>query len=149
MLSISSYANLLSVYYCLQWDVCSNKALPMYFDYIDCFLIDCWEFLIYSECKTLIWHVICKYQVIPGGASGKESACQCRRHRRHGFHPWVRKILWSRKWKLIPVFLPGKFHGQRSLLGYSPWGCKELDMTEHTYSLANIFSQSIAVFFFS
>ena len=149
MLSISSYANLPSVYYCLQWDVCSNKALPMYFDYIDCFLIDCWEFLIYSECKTLIWHVICKYQVIPGGASGKESACQCRRHRRHGFHPWVRKILWSRKWKLIPVFLPWKFHGQRSLLGYSPWGCKELDMTEHTYSLANIFSQSIAVFSFS
>ncbi|KAM7233308.1 hypothetical protein CapIbe_015444, partial [Capra ibex] len=30
-----------------------------------------------------------------------------------------------------PVFLPGKSHGQRSLVGYSPWGCKELDMTEH------------------
>ena len=30
----------------------------------------------------------------------------------------------------IPVFLPGKFHGERSLLGYSPWGCKELDTTE-------------------
>ena len=81
MLSVSSCANLPSVY-CLQWDVCSNKALPMYFDYIDCFLIECWEFLVCSGCKTLIWHVICKYQVFPGGASGKESACQCRRHKR-------------------------------------------------------------------
>ena len=77
MLSVSSYGSLPSVYYCLQWDVWANKALPVYFDYIDCFLIECWEFLIYSECKTLIWHVICKYQVFPGGASGKESACQC------------------------------------------------------------------------
>ena len=34
-----------------------------------------------------------------------------------------------------PVFLPGKFHGQRSVSGYSPWGCKESDMTEHTHNL--------------
>jgi len=38
-----------------------------------------------------------------------------------GFDPWIKKIPWSRKWELIPVFLPGKFHGQRSLEGYSPW----------------------------
>ena len=37
---------------------------------------------------------------------------------------------WRRKWTPIPVFLPGKSHGQRSLAGYSPWGCKESDMTE-------------------
>ena len=37
---------------------------------------------------------------------------------------------WSRKWQSIPVFLSGKFHGQRSLMGYSPWGHKESDMTE-------------------
>ena len=37
--------------------------------------------------------------------------------------PWVRKILWRRKWQPILVFLPGKSHGQRSLAGYSPWGC--------------------------
>ena len=43
--------------------------------------------------------------------------------------PWVQKIPWSRKWQPISVFLPGKFHGQRSLVGYSPWGRKELDMT--------------------
>ena len=42
-----------------------------------------------------------------------------------GFDPWGRKIPWSREWQPAPVFLPGKFHGQRSLAGYSPWGCKE------------------------
>ena len=51
--------------------------------------------------------------------------------RRCGFNPWVRKILWRRKWQLDPIFLPGKFHGQRSLAGYSPWGHKESDATQH------------------
>ena len=50
--------------------------------------------------------------------------------RRHGFDPWVGKMPWRRKWQLTPVFLPGKFHGQRSLVGNSPWGHKESDMTE-------------------
>ena len=50
----------------------------------------------------------------------------------YGFNLWVRKILWRRKWPPTPVFLPGKSHGQRSLMGYSPWGCKELDTTGHT-----------------
>ena len=45
-------------------------------------------------------------------------------------HPWVRKILWRRKWQPTPVFWPEEFHGQRTLAGYSPWGCKELDVTE-------------------
>ena len=44
--------------------------------------------------------------------------------------PWVRKIPWRRKWQPTPVFLPGEFHGQRSLVGYNPKGCKELDTTE-------------------
>ena len=57
---------------------------------------------------------------LPRWLSGKESTCQCRRHRRCGFNPWVGKILWSRKWQPTPVFLPGKSHGQRSLVGYSP-----------------------------
>ena len=39
---------------------------------------------------------------------------------------------WRRKWQPTPVFLPGKFHGQKSLAGYSPWVCKESDTTEHT-----------------
>ena len=46
--------------------------------------------------------------------SGKESACQFRRHKRHGFSPWVGKIPWSRKWQLAPIFFPGEFHGQRT-----------------------------------
>ena len=48
--------------------------------------------------------------------------------KRHGFNPWVRKILWKRKWQPTSVFLPGKSHGQRNLAGYSPWGRKQLDM---------------------
>ena len=51
--------------------------------------------------------------------SGKESACQCRRY---GFDPWVGKTPWRKKWQPTPIFLPGKLHGQRALVGYSPWG---------------------------
>ena len=58
---------------------------------------------------------------LPWRPSGKGSACQCRRQ---GFDPWSGKITWRRKWQLTPVFLPGKFHGQRSLVSYSPWGAK-------------------------
>ena len=43
---------------------------------------------------------------------------------------WVGKILWRREWQATPVFLSGESHGEKSLLGYSPWGYKELDMTE-------------------
>ena len=49
---------------------------------------------------------------------------------KHGFDPWVGKIPWRREWLPTPVLLPGEFHGQRSLKGYSPQGCKELYMTE-------------------
>ena len=66
----------------------------------------------------------------PGGASGKESACQCSSW---GFNSWVRKTPWRREWQYTPVFLPGQSHGQRSLVGYNPWGCKEWDTTENTY----------------
>ena len=48
---------------------------------------------------------------------------------RPGFDPWVGKIPWRRKQQPTLVFLPGKSHGWRSLAGYSPWGCKEADMT--------------------
>ena len=50
--------------------------------------------------------------------------------RRHGFDPWVGKIPLRRVWQPTLVFLPGKPHGQRSLVGYSPWGCKESDVNE-------------------
>ena len=64
---------------------------------------------------------------LPRWLSGKESTCQCRRYR---FHPWVVKVPWSRKWQPASGFLPGKFHGQRSLAGYSSCGHRELDTTE-------------------
>ena len=48
--------------------------------------------------------------------------------------PGVKKIPWRRAWQPTAVFLPGKSHGQRNLVGCSPWGCKELDMTEHIHS---------------
>ena len=67
----------------------------------------------------------------PGSTSGKEP-CQCRRYKRCGFDLWVGKIPWRKAWQLTPVFLPGEPHGRRSLAGDSPYGCKELDMTEAT-----------------
>ena len=48
----------------------------------------------------------------------------CLHCRRLGFNPWVGKIPWRRTWLSTPVFLPGESHGQRSLAGYSPWGCR-------------------------
>ena len=50
--------------------------------------------------------------------------------KRHRFDPWVRKNPWRRARQRIPVFLPGESHRERSLEGYSPWGHKELDLTE-------------------
>ena len=52
----------------------------------------------------------------PGGASGKEPACQCRRHKRHRFDLWVEKIPWKRAWQPT-IFLPRESHGQISLAG--------------------------------
>ena len=72
----------------------------------------------------------------PGDASDKEPTCQLRRHKRGGFDPWVGRIPGGRNGNplqcscLGKVFLPGKSHGQRSLAGYSPWGCRQLDTTE-------------------
>ena len=66
------------------------------------------------------WSIISSH-LLPRWHSGKESTCQCRRHKRCGFYPWVRKNPWRRKWQPTPVFLPGKFHGQRSMVGCSPW----------------------------
>ena len=62
---------------------------------------------------------------LPCSSKGKESAC-----RRPGFDPWVGKIPWRREWQPTPVLLPGESHGQRSLIGCSPWGRRESDTTE-------------------
>ena len=57
---------------------------------------------------------------------------------RLGFDPWVRKIPWRREVQSTLVFLPGEFHGQRSLEGYSPWGRKELDIPRHDEDLRSL-----------
>ena len=63
----------------------------------------------YRNTNHTIKKIICDF---PGGASGKESACQCRRRKRCGFDPWVRKIPWKRKCQPTPGFLPENFHEQ-------------------------------------
>ena len=63
----------------------------------------------------------------PGDSDGKESACNAGDP---GSIPGSGKIPWRREWLLTPIFLPGEFHGQRSLAGYSPWCCKESDTTK-------------------
>ena len=55
-----------------------------------------------------------------------------RRCKRHGFDPWVRKVPWRRKRQPTSAFLLGKSHGQRNMVGYSPYSHKESDMTEVT-----------------
>ena len=77
------------------------------------------------------WGQLHLFLHFPTNADSEESACQGRRLE---FNPWVRKIPWSRKWQPTPVFLPGKSHGQRNLVGYSPWGHKDLDMTDHAHT---------------
>ena len=65
--------------------------------------------------------------------SGKQSACQCKRLRRCRFYPWVVKIPQKRKQQPIPVFLPRKFHEQRSLVCYSLQSLKQSDTTKHSH----------------
>ena len=69
----------------------------------------------------------------PGGSEVKAAACFCLQCKRPGFHPWVGKIPWRRKWQPTPVLLPGKSHWRRSLVGYSPQGRKESDTTERLH----------------
>ena len=91
-----------------------------------------WEAL--PICSGSIWEILSRcdhLQGFPGGLMVKSLPAMQEVHKRHRFDPWVGKIPWSRKWQPAPVFLPGKSHGQRSLVGYSPWGCQESDMTKH------------------
>ena len=75
---------------------------------------------------------VCMFIGLPRWLSGKEFTCQCRRC---SFDSWVGKSPWRRAWKSTPGFLPGEFHGQRSLAGYSPIQFRSwTDMTEHIYT---------------
>ena len=82
---------------------------------------------LFFDLFSLIFAQNCQHIMLPWWLSGKRIHLQCRRC---GFDPWVGKIICRRKWQPAPVVLLGKFHGQRSLDGYSPQGCKISDMTE-------------------
>jgi len=71
----------------------------------------------------------------PGGSAAKNTPA-AQETRRLKFNPWVGKIPWRRAWQPTPVFLPGKSHGQRSLVGYSPSSQKESDTTGLTEHMA-------------
>ena len=74
----------------------------------------------------------------PAGSDGKESACNAGDL---GSIPGVRKTPWRRAWQPTPVFLPGESHRQRSLVGYSPWGHRESDMTERLSTAQHKYAQ--------
>ena len=74
----------------------------------------------------------------PSGAVVKNLPATAGVQKRRGFDSWVGKIPWSRKWQPIPVFLPGKLDGQRSLVGYSSLGRKELDTMEELSTHAGV-----------
>ena len=70
-----------------------------------------WDFVYWHfspDCNCLFTNL---YLLFPGGTSGKEPCCQCRRRKRHGFSPWVRKIPWRRDRQPTPVFLSAESHG--------------------------------------
>ena len=100
------------------------------------------------EMKQMYSHTT--FWCFPGGVSGKELSSQCGRLRRCGFNPLVRKIPWRRAWQLTAVFLPGESHGQRSLVGYSPYGHRvghdlsDLAYTHHIHELKD--SKVLSVF---
>ena len=75
----------------------------------------------------------------------KESAYQCRIHRRCKFDPWGGNISQWRTWQPTPVFLPGESHEQRSLAGYSPWGRKELEHAHKDRWIRASFQQQLRV----
>ena len=95
--------------------------------------------LLFHSCKKIPNRHHHKHMIIrtfPGGHSGKEPACQCRRLKRCRFDPWIAMIPWRRARQPTLAFLPGESRGQRSLGGYSPWGHTESDTTEATMHVA-------------
>ena len=85
-----------------------------------------------SHPNILAWRIPWDLFGLPWWLRQKSVCLQCGRPR---FDPQVRKIPWRRKWQPTPVLVPRKFHGWRSLVGYSPWGRKESDTTEWLHFL--------------
>ena len=122
-----------------RWRGCGEKGILLHW---------WWECKLVQALWRTVWSFLKKLKIelpydtarhFPGGASGKEHACQCRRHKRWEFDPWMGKIPWRRKWQLTPVFLPGESHEQRSLAGYGPWSQRESDTTERQTLLLSHF----------
>ena len=89
------------------------------------------KYYTYMQMKQQQQRAVCGLSYrLPRWISGKEPACQHRRHNSCSFNPWVGNIPWSRAWQSTPVFVPGESHGQKGLVGYSPRDRKELDTTE-------------------
>ena len=86
--------------------------------------------------RTSYQRPLCRDSGFPSGASGKESICQWRRHKRHGFNPWIRKIPWRREWQPTPILLPGEWTeelGRLQLIGSQRVG-HDWSSLVHTYA---------------
>ena len=86
-----------------------------------------WEKNLKKSICMHVYNLFLQCNSFPSGSDGRESASQ---YRRHSFDPWVGKIPCRREWQPTLVLLPGEFHGQRSLVGYSPWGYNESETAE-------------------
>ena len=135
-------------FWCFRWMSCCNSeiptaspsaiaaklSLPFQGDMTLEFLLTCpaWFHLFHFSSDLLT----CKFSnseeemAFPRRHSDKESAGQCRRRKKRELDPWAGKIPWRRKRQPTPASLPGKSHGQRSLVGCGPWGRKESDTSE-------------------
>ena len=82
--------------------------------------------------------VALEYRELSQWLNGDEPACAAGDAGGAGSVPGLGKSPWREKWQPAPVFLPGEFHGQWSLVGFSPWNGKESDMTQHTWAHLNI-----------
>ena len=101
------------------FQLCLYSAIEIFVSYGLAFLT--WQrCLLNPQTSPLIQWLIPIILSFPSGASGKEPVYQCRKHKRHRFDPWVRKIPWRGPWQPTPVFLPRESHGWRSLVGYRP-----------------------------
>ena len=103
-----------------------------------------WKVFFHLLICLILCVCICVLDILgfPGYSDGKESSCQCRRPR---FNPWIRQIPWRREWQPTPVFLSGKFHGQRILMRYSPCGHKASDTIE--WLTLSLFTRCISYIF--
>ena len=108
----------------------------------------------YNRCRytidTKVFMFLCPY--ICGACLVAQTGKNLTAMQETKFNPWVGKIPCRKEWLSTPVYLPGEFHEQRSLAGYSPWGCKELDTNERqTLSLSiymHVHKHTFAIFWF-